>query len=649
MSDHVLQDSDSNEPHAPTQFGGLRGQVLLALAAVCMLVLIGRLAYINAAMSRDADRLARHLAQQQRATIPLAARRGDILDAEGRVLAGSQQRPSVYADPVMVTDIALTADRLAPILEPRPERVRERARKIRTLLEGALAATPRKRFVWIERGLDQEQGKEVRKLIEVPQDTNAARKPKAAKEARKPILTGVGLLDEPFRRYPMHTVAAHVLGFVDIDSKGINGIEYKYDTVLTGTPGSMTVFCDASRRPMWPAQGNEALTPPRDGMTLKLTIDSALQEILESQVAGTVQQFKAQSGVGIVMNPKNGDVLALASVPTFDPNDPGSYDDNARRNRVLSDPAEPGSTFKPFVAAAALAEKVVKPGETIFCHNGVFISGARRLHDHHPYGDLTFEEIIIRSSNIGMAILGQRLGNDRLHRYLSAPHGFGFGSKTGIDLDGEDAGILLPRRKWTSFSTTSVPMGQEVAITPLQLATAFCAIVNGGKVIKPRVVRAILDPRGNVVQESREPQILRQVIPPDVAEYMTKTVLVGVVNDSWGTGKKARLGYYQVLGKTGTAQIAKKNGGGYVPDAYTSSFVAAAPASDPAVVVLIMIRQPQKSIGYYGGSVAAPPVREVISRSLAYMGVPPDKTPTDAPEARQARRGVASNRLAPEW
>ncbi len=618
MPERMRPDAASTTSHsrAGTQ---LRGQLLLALAAACLLALVGRLCYINGVMAVEGERLASYLAEQQRTRVPIRARRGEILDAANRVLAGSQECPSIFADPSMIQDPGFVSEKLAPMLGMQREQLRAQ------LTEAAAAG---KRFVWIQRRVGFTEGRAVEEFI------------------RDQKVVGVGVINEPFRRYPMNTVAAHVIGFVDIDDKGLEGIERRYDSLLRGAPGSLTVYCDAARRPIWSASDGDGFVPPRNGMSIRLTIDVAIQEALEAQVAGAVEHFKAVSGVGLVMNPKTGDILAMASVPTYDPNKPTASPPDARRNRVLTDPAEPGSTFKPFTAAAALAEKVVRPGETIFCHNGTYVVGARRLSDAHPYGDLTFEGVVIKSSNIGMAIIGQRLGNAKLHHYLSSPAGFGFGSPTGIELDGEDAGILLPLRKWTSFSTMSVPMGQEVAVTPLQLATGFCTIINGGKYVRPRIVRAVIDPRGEVVQEFTGPQVVRQVIPPDVAEYMTKTVLVGVVNE--GTGMKAQLEEYQVLGKTGTAQIARKDGHGYLKDAFTSSFVGAAPASDPAVVVLVMIRQPKKGIGHFGGTVAAPAVREVLRRTLAYLGVPPDKKPP-AGDVRQARGGAARKLSVPEW
>ncbi len=612
-----------------------RARILLVFGAACLLGLIGRLCYIHASLAAPGTRLGNYLAQQQRMTLPLSARRGEILDVEGRVLAGSQDRPSFFADPSLFDDpdvVEFVVPKVAAVLGMHPGDI------TRLLIEG-IAANPPKRFVWLKRWGDEEQANSIRTLLEQTWKFEKKRLDKFK-------IAGIGILREPYRRYPMHTLAAHVVGCVDIDSNGVDGIEARYNKVLAGTAGWVTLYRDVAHRPLWPEEGSEAMTPPRDGMSVKLTLDAAIQEALQAQLAATVEHFRAESGVGIVMNPKTGDVLAMASEPTYDPNRPGDSPLDARRNRVLTDPAEPGSTFKPFVAAAALAEKVVRPGETIYCHNGACAFGGRILHDAHAHDYLTFEGIVIKSSNIGMAILGQRLGNERMHRYLSSPFGFGFGTKTGIELDGEDDGILRPLRQWTSFSTTSIPMGQEVAVTPLQLATAFCSLVNGGQVIRPRIVRAILDARGRVVQEFKGPQVLRQAVPRDVADFIAKTVLVGVVNE--GTGQQARLPHYQVLGKTGTAQIARPGGGGFIRDAYTASFIGAAPAADPAIVALVMIRRPDRNRGHFGSTVAAPAVRDVLGHALAYLNVPPDKAPEEEPALKAGRRAVVK-KLAPEW
>lgn len=611
---------------AETRPGEYRAILLFTVATLCLVALVGRLCYIqayavHAPVTKDGKTLGEFVAQQQSSTIPIPARRGEILDAVGRVLATTQERPSVYVDLNLLTDTAYVAGTLERILHaPRNE--------YRKLMEQAVATG--RSFLWIKRLADTEEGR----ALEDARAKETERSKGKRSHPPQDRLACVGILNEPLRSYPMHSMAAHVVGFVNIDGVGQEGVERTYDDQLKGTPGSVTLCRDARRRPIGSASGSDAYVPPRDGMTLRLTIDVMIQEALERYVGAAVKHFKAESGVGLVMDPRTGAVLGMASHPTYDPNEPGKAATDQRRNRVIVDPCEPGSTFKPFVAAAALAENVVKKGEVIHCENGSYAVGSRVLHDHHPYGPLTFEQIVIKSSNVGMAKLGQRLGNDRLHRYLSAPNGFGFGTRTGIDLPAEDPGMLLPLRTWTTFSTTSLPMGQEVSLTPLQLATAFCAIVNGGTPVKPHVAGAILDPRGNVVKDCTPPKSPRRIIPKEIAEYMTKTVLVGVVNE--GTGTRSQLERHQVLGKTGTAQIAAPGGRGYAPDAYTSSFVAAAPASDPAVVVLIMIRKPDRRIAYYGGTVAAPAVREVMRHTLAYLEVPPDKEPPADGAARPA-------------
>jgi cell division protein FtsI/penicillin-binding protein 2 len=260
----------------------------------------------------------------------------------------------------------------------------------------------------------------------------------------------------------------------------------------------------------------------------------------------------------------------------------------------------------------------------IFCHNGLYVTGARRLSDHKPYGHLTVEQIMVHSSNIGMAILGQRLGNKRMHEALSR---FGFGSRTGIDLPGEGEGILMPLKAWNSFSTTSVPMGQELAVTPIQLATAFCGLINGGQKIRPRVVSGVLDRNGAVLEDRRKVEDLGTVVRADISATM-RDILAKVVSE--GTGRNCRLEEWQVLGKTGTAQVPRTDRRGYEPDAYLATFIAGVPARDPEVLCLIQVRKPNRRIAYYGSAVAAPSVRAVLAYVLPYLNVPRDEKPADA-------------------
>lgn len=588
--------------------GVLRRPVLVKDLTWCLLLvfvaLAGRLVQIHL---RQREQLIAHTERQRRAVIKIPARRGMIVDAQGRVMAVSVERPSVYADPNRIPSSSCLPKGVELTSEQRLAEPNVVAAYRRTgaalaevldmdgrILAGDLMRRAGRRFMWVKRRVTDEQALAVKKLG----------------------LRGVGILYEPERQYPMNPRFAHGLGFVRIDGHGASGLEYVFDEVLMGEAGHRAVVTDVRRRAIY--SDPEDYQPPRDGHHLLLTIDTVIQSIAEQELAAAVEQFHGEAGSVVVMAPKTGEVLALGNVPTFDLDRYMDFPDSARCNRAIVSPVEPGSTFKPFIAAAALAEKVTWPGEEIFCHHGLYRAGRRRLHDHHPYGNLTFEKVLIKSSNIGMAILGERLGNARLYDYICR---FGFGRETGIELPGEDRGLVVPLDKWTSYSTTSLPMGQEIAVTSIQLATAFSAVVNGGVLLRPRTVRAVVDSQGRVVRDTSEPVVVRRVMAEAVARRMGQDILVRVVKE--GTGRRAALSGYQVLGKTGTAQMAKKDGRGYERDAYVSSFVGAAPAEAPAVLVYLNVVRPDRRIGYYGGTVAAPAVREILAKTLAYLGVPP--------------------------
>lgn len=576
-----------------------RPAAMLVLAA--MFAALGALATrVCLLQTTQRPRLVSWLDRQCLAERPWTARRGFLLDRRGRVLAGTREQPSLFADPQLIDDPAAAARALAPILGVGPQAVYER-----------IVSRPGGRFVWLARLLDETQAAAVRDL-------------------KRP---GLGVVNEPHRVYPCGMLAAHVLGFVGRDGAGLEGIEAGYEKWLAGVDGHKKILHDAARRTLCLLADESQ--PPRNGHHVILTIDSVIQSYLEEALAAGVSRHEAESGVGVVMDPRTGEVLALACVPTYDPTHFSLAPAAARRNRVLTDPVEPGSTFKPFVACAALAEGLAGLEDEIFCHNGLYVSGRRTLHDVHPWGRLTFEEVVAKSSNIGMAIIGERVGNETMYRYLRA---FGCGQRTGIDLPGESTGILLPLARWNSYSTTSIPIGQEVAVTPIQLIAALCAIVNDGVLLRPRVVRAILAPDGRAVEQWDWAVPVRRVIPRDVAHTMARRVLVAVVNT--GTGKRAALPDHQVLGKTGTAQIPYKDRRGYEPDAYLAAFMGAAPADDPRAAILVMIRKPNPRLGYYGGRVSAPVAREVLEKTLAYLQVPPGRGPqtTDAVAAVESAR-----------
>ncbi len=557
-------------------------QIIFVIIIMAMLALIAKLTYINTTLAPKLKKLAKH---QHQAYRPIPAIRGTIYDRRGRILAATKLVPSLFADPAIIEDKISAADILSALTNISPE-------KILSLLE----KKPKSRFVWLARYINTDIAESIKKLP----------------------LRGIGIIYEPKRIYPAGTLAGHLLGTVNIDGKGIEGIELKFDKILAGIPGYETYIRDATGKKIWLIKNK--CKQPINGKHLILTIDAVIQQFTQDILADTCRHYHAHSGSAIVMIPYTGEILALACYPQVDPNEFSKFPPTHRRNRAITDPFEPGSIFKPFIAAFALQAGVVKWNEKIFCHNGAYTIGRRILHDHHPYGELTFQEIIIHSSNIGMGIIGQRLGNSKLYQAVRT---FGFGQKTGIELPGEDKGIVRPLRKWNDYSTTSIPMGQEIAATAIQLIHAFSGLANSGLILKPKLIRAYIDERGQITNENVEPEIQKQAIRPDIAKLMIK-VLRQVVTE--GTGKRAKLKGYQVFGKTGTAQIPRKNGRGYEPNAYVASFLGGAPAENPQIVAFVTVRHPDRKIGHFGGTVSAPAVKKILQAYFKYMNIGPFET-----------------------
>ncbi|NOZ20297.1 MAG: penicillin-binding protein 2 [Planctomycetes bacterium] len=513
--------------------------------------------------------------------VPLPARRGLILDRNGRTLAITTEVKSVFADPKLVRDKNRTASVLAAVLG-------KNVHEIRKMLDKDT------RFVYIKRKISEQQ---------------------AAAIARQD-LPGVGFKKEDKRSYPCGLLACHVLGFVDIDNVGRDGIELLFDQLLSGKPGFREVNQDGRRNDMGGADLRHR--SPTHGYSIVLTIDSVIQEIAEEELDAACIRWQPAGASVIVMSPVTGEVLAMASRPAFDPNRFSKYPLGNLRNRAITDCYEPGSTFKPIVAAGGLAEGVVDLDTIFNCYNGVFRYGSRVLHDHHPYSELSFHDAIVKSSNIALAQIGLAMGEEKLYRWVAR---YGFGKPTGIELPGEASGILRPLKKWSSFSLTSVPMGHEVAVTPIQLVRAFSVYANGGMLLMPRVVRGVADNSGKRIQKVFPVSVkVRRACSPEIARGKINPILVDVVRE--GTGKNARSRHYQVAGKTGTTQ--KLVNGRYSHSKYIGSFVGYAPAADPAVCVLVMMDEPQGA--YYGSTVAAPSVGKIIERTLSYLGVEPDTT-----------------------
>jgi len=506
------------------------------------------------------------------------------LDIKGIGFRREDLHYSLYADPRKVEHKAAAAWRLAPALDMKPDDVLAR------LMLG-------RRFAWIKRKLS---------------DDEYAR-------AREMNFKGIGFRREYERVYPQGLLLGHVLGFCGIDDNGLAGLELGLEERLTGKPGYQVTKRDGVGRRI--ADSKLKKQPAVNGLDVTLTIDRNIQRIVEEELADACKEWQPQSGVAIAMDPATGEILALANWPLFDPGTLSELSaEELRRlshNRAALDVYEPGSTFKSFTMCAALEEGAVAP-ETVFdCENGRAVLNGRPLRDSHGHGMLTAADVLAFSSNIGIGKIALTVGKQKLYEYVKA---FGFGRAAGLPIKCEPAGLLTPPARWSGYTITSISMGQEIATTPVQLATGYSAIAAGGKLMRPRLVRSIVDPYTCKVVKKFKPEPVRQAVSPQTARKVTE-MLVKAVEDPSGTGRRAHIEGYTIAGKTGTAQKPLPEGGGYSSTDYVASFVAFAPAYTPRVCVLVKIDTP-RGRSHYGGTVAAPAVREIILRTLAYMDVP---------------------------
>lgn len=515
--------------------------------------------------------------RQYQRVVPLVPKRGTLYDRKREEMAVSMEMDSVFAQPAKVEDLNKAARKLAPILKKNPEVL---ARKMK---EG-------KSFVWLERGIP----------------------PLAREEIEKLEIKGVDFLKEAKRFYPQGEVGAPVIGFAGLDSRGLEGVELGYDEFIRGEPGYVLTPKDALGRvfsldPAGPHNSEE-------GCAVILTIDRQIQYVVERELKKAVQARSARGGMAVVMNPKTGEILAMAVQPSYNPNNFSTSHPQLRKNRTMTDTFEPGSTFKVFLLATALEEKAAAVNDMFFCENGVFSVGGKVIHDVHKYGWLTLGEVVKVSSNIGASKLGRKLGKAKLHRGLK---NFGFGGKTGIDLPGEVSGFLPGPQHWSEIGLANISFGQGVSVTPLQLTAALAAIANGGVLMRPYVVQTVLDREGRVLKENH-PREIRRVVSPETARAVA--AVLKTATEEGGTGKTAALSGYETAGKTGTAQKAAVNGRGY-SDKRVGSFIGFAPANDPRVVITVMIDEPKGMS--YGGVVAAPVFKAVGEQVLPYLGVYP--------------------------
>ncbi|HEX7957154.1 MAG TPA: penicillin-binding protein, partial [Pyrinomonadaceae bacterium] len=526
-----------------------------------------------------------------------------ILDRQGRELARSVDLDSFYADPREVEDVAAASASLAGVLNIDSVALASRLKEARSARRG---------FVWLARRVEEEQSRAVRGLK----------------------LKGVYSTEEQRRRYPNGALAAHVLGFIGGEEKGrekgLAGVEQVYDTALTGEPGRLFLDADAKRRP-FESRGSD----PLDGRTLVLTIDQTVQYIVERELAAAVERTHARSAAAVVLDPHTGEVLALANAPSFDPNDAGGATAEARRNDALQNIYEPGSTFKIVPFTGALEEGLITPETRIECPGSISLPG-RVVHDH-AHGSLTATEALAKSSNVAAIKLGQRLGNDRLYEYIRR---LGFGAKTGVELPGETAGLIRPVARWQPGSIGSVPIGQEVGVTPVQMAAAYATIANDGVRVAPHLVREVRDAEGKTVSRA-EPESHR-VVSAETARTLRRMMEEVTLK---GTARAAQLEGYTAAGKTGTAQKIDPKTRAYSSTKYVASFVGFAPIENPAAVIIVVLDEP---VGLHqGGQVAAPVFSEIANQVLPYLDVMPDQEPEAKSPAGQLAASPAAAPVLP--
>lgn len=507
-------------------------------------------------------------------SVELQPKRGAIYDRKMRAIAVNLNRDSVYANPREIKDKARTAKVLSSVLALKQDAVTEKISKD-------------KGFVWIKRKITTKESLALRKFN----------------------LSGIDFIEESKRFYPNTSMACHLLGSVDIDNKGLEGVEGLYDNYLKGQGGWLVSTQDAKRKLLKSYQ--EGFLAPRNGYNVVLTIDEVIQNIAERELYKMYDKYNAKGASIIVMDPKNGDILALANYPNFDLNNPSKRAPDAVRNRAISDFFEPGSIFKIVTASAALEENAVRFTDKFDCENGAWKVGRRTLHDHRPHGILTFKEVIEMSSNIGTVKVASLFGAEKMNKYMKL---FGFYEKTGIDLPGEVVGMNRPLSGWTQSSMLAIPMGQEVTTTAIQLARAISVIADNGFLVKPHVVKKIVDEDGEVIKEF-PPEISRKAISPKTAARM-RGLLMGVIEE--GTGKKAKIDDYTAGGKTGTAQKVEP-GGVYSHNKFVASFIGFAPVGRPVLAVVVCVDEPHPV--YFGGDVSAPVFKNVVDESLKYLNV----------------------------
>jgi cell division protein FtsI (penicillin-binding protein 3) len=562
-----------------------RALFVAAFIGFWMLIVCGKLVYLQFSQHEG---LANRARQQQQNAIDTAPQRGELLDRQGRQLARSVQTVSLFLDPggLDLGQLECTAQELSQSLGVKFKDLLAQFRE---------AQDANRRFIWIARRLDADQAN---KLVALN-------------------LPGLQSVLEPKRYYPNGSLAAHVLGYVGLDGDGLGGLERSFNAKIAGEPGRLFLEKDASGKPY---ESYEIASKP--GNSVVLTIDQSIQYQAEQALNEAVKNSRAKSGSVIVLDPRSGDILALANAPTFDPNNVSESSADARSNWALQNIYEPGSTFKVVAFSAALEKKLARVDDRIDCQMGAVTVAGRVVHDHKKFGVLTLPEALAKSSNVAAIKLGMRYCDTTMYEYITR---FGFGSKTGIELPGETGGILRKVERWQPSSIGSIAIGQEVGVTPVQMVAAFGALANDGMRIAPHIIREIRNEAGAVVYQPQPES--RRVNSAETAIAL-RGMLEGVTLH--GTAKKAQLDGYSAAGKTGTAQKIDPKTRAYSKTKFVGSFVGFAPVSNPQVVIIVVIDEP--ACAYHGGDVAAPVFREVAEQILPILGVEPDIETKSAPD-----------------
>ena len=521
----------------------------------------------------------RQASKGQTKSIKISPKRGSIYDRNLEKLAVNIPSYSLYARPGKISHFKKVARKLSPIVRMKVSSLTKKLRQ-------------KKVFVWLKRKLSLAQKKRIEALG----------------------LKGIGFVEESKRFYPQGELASSLLGFAGVDNQGLAGVELSYNSELQGEAGHFWIREDALGYEIPFAKDTlQALVP---GKNLVLTLDNVIQSMVEQELSLTLKKTKAKSVEALFMDPQTGEILALVNKPDYDPNHYSDYSPFTRKNRVVQSLYEPGSSFKSFTASALLQEGLTDLNEKIYCGESVRVAN-HLFHDWKNFDrDLSVTEIFENSSNVGVIELASRMKKEKFYKYIRL---FGFGNRTGVDLPGEGKGIVRSPSDWSLTDLPAISIGQGIAVTPVQMVTALSALINGGNLLRPYVVKYVSSSDGKIIKENR-PLVIRRVSSESLSQTI-KSLLEGVVEE--GTGKRARISGYSLGGKTGTAQIPASNGRGYLPNKYIASFMGFAPVDSPRIAGIVIIKEPTGA--YYGGEVAAPLFRRIMKRVLPYLNILPQK------------------------